>query len=46
MANAVNVLHITAGAEKCRAAFFPEPVKGLTTGQLKISTGTIRGITE
>ena len=36
MANAVNVLHTTAEAEKCRDASFPNPEKKLTTGQLKI----------
>ena len=44
--NAVNVFHITAEAEKFRDASSPKPVKRLMTGQLKISTGIIKIITD
>ena len=42
MANAVNALHITEQAEKCRDASFPKPVKGLMIGQLRIFTEIIK----
>jgi hypothetical protein len=44
MANAVNALHITAEAGKRRDACFPNPVKELMTGQLRISTEIIKRI--
>jgi hypothetical protein len=44
MANVVNVLHITAEAEKYRDASFPNPVKRLMIGQLAIFTKIIKRI--
>lgn len=44
MANAVNALPITAQVEKCQDVSFPEPVKRLMIGQLRISIKIIKRI--